>query len=461
MQKGIRKIFFKKRILPLIISSLIISIIFSILIQVQFAQTNTLTIESISPASGPQGVKIYAYVTGTGFTNETRIILRRGTFTVNAIMGSGEIATLLDGFTALSEGPEFEKLTVTKVTPSVVERGKEVWIELEGSGFIFEENGSQIFPYWEIGKPLFTLIRQPERTKTYSLGQNHDWLNVINSNLMQLKIYVDPSVPPQNLRFTLFNPPENYLFSQPSEESLWINQTNPNQIASFIIEVVKGQDENETETSSNSTCVIATAAYGSEVEPEVQFLRDFRDSKVLSTYSGSNFMQAFNAFYYSWSPSVANVIRGNDFLRVITRGMISPLLGTLFVSWNIFEFLQFSPELAIIIAGFVAGILLGAIYIGFPLTIASKLSKRLSEKLEGTIIVKSLFLLVVLGFVLTIVGFIINGSIFSMLGSALLVLSSMALSTNLTFKALSWVGRKTQKLANPLLKKIKIKIANN
>ncbi|HUU49295.1 MAG TPA: fibronectin type III domain-containing protein, partial [Nitrosopumilaceae archaeon] len=47
-------------------------------------------------------------------------------------------------------------------------------------------------------------------------------------------------------------------------------------------------------------CLIATAAYGSEMAPQVQFLREIRDNKVMSTESGVSFMTGFNQFYYSF-----------------------------------------------------------------------------------------------------------------------------------------------------------------
>ena len=49
-------------------------------------------------------------------------------------------------------------------------------------------------------------------------------------------------------------------------------------------------------------CLIATAAYGSEMSPQVQMLREIRDNQLMNTESGSAFMSAFNNVYYSFSP---------------------------------------------------------------------------------------------------------------------------------------------------------------
>nr|MDO8134680.1 CFI-box-CTERM domain-containing protein [Candidatus Njordarchaeum guaymaensis] len=72
-------------------------------------------------------------------------------------------------------------------------------------------------------------------------------------------------------------------------------------------------------TPPPSGCLVATATYGSELSPEVQFLRGFRDRTVLSTFAGSEFMKAFNAWYYSFSPSVASFIADNPTVRAAMK----------------------------------------------------------------------------------------------------------------------------------------------
>ncbi|MBA4460263.1 MAG: hypothetical protein H2B02_05175, partial [Nitrosopumilaceae archaeon] len=76
-------------------------------------------------------------------------------------------------------------------------------------------------------------------------------------------------------------------------------------------------------------CLIATAAYGSEMAPQVQFLREIRDNKVMSTESGASFMSGFNEFYYSFSPAIADYERENPVFKEVVKLGITPLVSSL------------------------------------------------------------------------------------------------------------------------------------
>lgn len=70
--------------------------------------------------------------------------------------------------------------------------------------------------------------------------------------------------------------------------------------------------------SSKSGCFIATAAYGSDVEPQVLRFLLFRDQVLLSSKAGS----AFVRLYYRWSPPIALCISRSAWLRVGTRVLV-------------------------------------------------------------------------------------------------------------------------------------------
>ena len=84
-----------------------------------------------------------------------------------------------------------------------------------------------------------------------------------------------------------------------------------------------------TEQKEGGGCLIATAAFGSEMAPQVQFLREIRDNTVMSTQSGTAFMTGFNQFYYSFSPAVADYERENPVFKEAVKVTLTPLLTSL------------------------------------------------------------------------------------------------------------------------------------
>ncbi|HUG97334.1 MAG TPA: CFI-box-CTERM domain-containing protein [Nitrososphaera sp.] len=126
---------------------------------------------------------------------------------------------------------------------------------------------------------------------------------------------------------------------------------------------------------NQSGCLIATAAFGSELVPQVQQLRMFRDGIALKTSAGSSFMNVFNGWYYSFSPSVADYERQTPWLQSTVRTMIYPLLGILALSTSVYDSLGFNSELGIVAAGTTASSLVGLLYfapLGAALGIASR-----------------------------------------------------------------------------------------
>ena len=89
------------------------------------------------------------------------------------------------------------------------------------------------------------------------------------------------------------------------------------------------KEKPQLDDTSRGGCLIATATYGTELAPQVQQLRELRDNTLLQTNSGSAFMESFNQFYYSFSPTIADWERQNPMFKEAVKLAITPLLTSL------------------------------------------------------------------------------------------------------------------------------------
>ena len=135
----------------------------------------------------------------------------------------------------------------------------------------------------------------------------------------------------------------------------------------------------EVTKSNGGGCLIATAAFGSELAPQVQLLREIRDDIVLQTKSGSIFMTGFNQFYYSFSPAVADYERENTTFKEAVKITLTPLLTSL----TLLQYADIDSESEML--GYGIGIILLNIgmYFVAPAILITKIRKRVNiEKLH-------------------------------------------------------------------------------
>lgn len=171
-------------------------------------------------------------------------------------------------------------------------------------------------------------------------------------------------------------------------------------------------------------CVIATATYGSEISPEVQFLREFRDQDIMGTMAGREFMTVFHAWYYSFSPNIASVIANNPMMQSVFKVILYPLIGILHLSAATYSMFNFNSEIAVVMAGFMASALIGVVYFS-PIGVLISSKKRTSNLTNS---IYKMLLLVWFGSMISIVvGESASISSVLMLGTSVFVLSVLSL----------------------------------
>jgi hypothetical protein len=73
---------------------------------------------------------------------------------------------------------------------------------------------------------------------------------------------------------------------------------------------------------SGGGCCIATAAYGSYLDPHVYVLRNFRDRYLLTNSLGQSFVNS----YYRYAPPLAAFIGEHEMLKITTRLVLTPVV---------------------------------------------------------------------------------------------------------------------------------------
>jgi F0F1-type ATP synthase assembly protein I len=177
-------------------------------------------------------------------------------------------------------------------------------------------------------------------------------------------------------------------------------------------------------TATKPECLIATATYGSDISPEVQLLRTFRDD-VLKSKTGWAFLMIFNAWYYSFSPYIAQQISNDWIARIAMKGMLYPLIGSLFLASRVYNVLSADTEMATLLSGLLASSLIGAIYVGLPLGLLTRRTRvRLNQKMLSTLLLGGIITILVSQFVGATFLLMISSSLTSlavMFGSAAVI----------------------------------------
>jgi len=168
--------------------------------------------------------------------------------------------------------------------------------------------------------------------------------------------------------FAYSNTIENY----DNEVSKFQESLNSFKILSQEKSIMKSSTEESSEEGGG--CLIATAAYGSELAPQVQLLREIRDNQLMNTESGSAFMSTFNEAYYSFSPYIADMERESPIFKEIVKAGLTPMLSTLAIMENA------ESESEVLGLGLSVIALNLGMYIAAPALIAMKVNQQIKSR---------------------------------------------------------------------------------
>lgn len=86
-------------------------------------------------------------------------------------------------------------------------------------------------------------------------------------------------------------------------------------------------------------------------------------------------MRAFDAFYYSFSPKVAEMLMENPILQPLARAFLYPLVSSLRVMVTVFTFPSVVSEFTILLIGVTVSALIGTVHVA-PFMILTKIVRR-------------------------------------------------------------------------------------
>jgi len=179
----------------------------------------------------------------------------------------------------------------------------------------------------------------------------------------------DYGIEPRFMQYYLLN---KTIVGDKGEELAFPADNTPDRMVTQELFDTVAENQSSSEAQGGG-CLIATAAFGSEMAPQVQFLRELRDNTVLQTESGISFMTGFNQFYYSFSPAIADYERENPAFKEVVKLTLTPLLTSL----TLLQYVDIDSESEML--GYGIGVILLNIgmYFVAPAVLIMKVRKRI------------------------------------------------------------------------------------
>ena len=200
-------------------------------------------------------------------------------------------------------------------------------------------------------------------------------------------------------------------------------------------------------------CPTTLVTNGSPLAPYASFLRTFRDNQLSNTNAGRSFLITFNAWYYSWAPSLTYAATTNPWVFKTVQAEVYPLIGILYASYDAYSAVApINTEAAAIVAGIVTASLMGIVYVA-PITfVATRLLRRRLHRLHITKqITAASSAWFASSIMMCVVAYATGSTQLLAMGTSSMVLSMLSLGTMLGTKALTYAQVPLTNMTNQVL----------
>jgi len=265
---------------------------------------------------------------------------------------------------------------------TITEDGPKDGLLFEHTFVLSRTEGSKIseqtFDVFSEGNPFTILAKSTSSVQVVELERNKSILVVLHEDA--IRGFTEFTVPSNLLRLPVQMELDGIVVFPKVEKNFNSNTINLEygqgfhtiRMYSISQETVTSQPSSNP-SSNGGGCLIATAAYGSELVPQVQQLRELRDNYLLKTESGTSFMNSFNEFYYTFSPYIADYERENPVFKEAVKIAITPLISSL----SILNYVDMDSEEYVLGYGISLIIINIGMYVAAPTIVICVFSKRL------------------------------------------------------------------------------------
>ncbi|HUG99650.1 MAG TPA: DUF11 domain-containing protein [Gammaproteobacteria bacterium] len=317
-----------------------------------------VTVENAGPAVAAPGPVTVTYSAGLEVPAGTTPFPSQGSY--DPLLGLWEIGNLQPGAQALlvlpaqvQDGPlppcVFSRAVLPPAVAQAGDPGQLAFATLRAPGveacadlFIDRADpGARTFPFCEgevyMWLPIANRGPDPAREVFVSVSQQPNILPGLVfrdgrcANFGEVSCLLTTMAPGEEWRLLL----ESAVFKNKTRAELVLGAT----VSSAVIELDPGQESSSAalsispyepcpeikvdfDSGSIGACFIATAAWGSTLDPHVRSLRRFRDRFLLTNGPGRSLV----ALYYRLSPPLADYISTRPVARALTRALLWPLV---------------------------------------------------------------------------------------------------------------------------------------